>query len=564
MANDIKRVIPRTISNNYLQGNNTNLAIKRMNSLCSDMLDQVNILYDALQSIIRGGNVIKGAQGPKGDTGDRGPKGDKGDTGEKGEKGERGEKGLKGDKGERGLDGAKGEPFRFEDFTPAEILLLKGEDGRDGTDGAPGAPGQNGPQGPQGPQGLQGLQGPAGPQGAPGADYPELIVTDERSVTLESGKYYRFGTCNTLSILIGAETTEGKLNKYMFEFDTPVDSVTNLSLPASITVDSSFVLLPNSHYIVEIQANVLKVIGTNKYYPSSEEFFKDFFNRDIVKVVIPEGVGTITRYLFYQCVSLTHVVLPSTLSAVDIYAFSNCLSLTTINFPEGLTTIADRAFELCSALGGILNLPTTLRNIGQYGFASCRSLTKIIIPESVTNIGPNAFSGCTGVTEVELPSTYVQFGTNVFNNTGVTSFTIPSWLTVIPGSFLSGCRSLTSVTIPNTVTLIQASAFADCSILRSITLPNSIVELQATVFNRCTLLTDVTVHDSITTVVSATSFSGIGANATFKIIGTTRVIPFVTLPNTTKVYVDDSMLNTYKAATGWSGIKTRIYSLNEL
>ena len=261
--------------------------------------------------------------------------------------------------------------------------------------------------------------------------------------------------------------------------------------------------------------------------------------------------------------SLTHVVLPSTLSAIETYAFSGCLSLTTINFPEGLTTIADRAFENCTALAGILNLPTTLSNIGSYAFSASRSLTKIIIPEGVTNIGQSAFAGCTAVTEVELPSTYVQFSTSVFSVIGVTSFTIPSWLTVIPGSFLANCRSLTSVTIPNTVTLIQASAFSGCSVLRSITLPNSVVELQASVFNQCTLLTDVTVHDSITTVVSATSFSGIGANATFKIIGTTRVIPFVTLPNTTKVYVDATMVARYKAASGWSGIAARIFSLSE-
>lgn len=379
--------------------------------------------------------------------------------------------------------------------------------------------------------------------GAGGDSRPEVIITDERNVTLEEGKYYVFGECEELTINIGDQYTDGRLNKYMFEFDSPQDAATRLSLPANLRNVPSFAIVPNSHFVVAIQGNVVSMVGTNSYYPGAgdDDFFKDFLNRDIVNIVIPEGVGTITRYLFYQCLSLTHVVLPSTLSAIEVYAFNGCLSLTTINFPEGLATIAERAFENCSALAGILNLPTTLKNIGQYGFSGCRSLTKIIIPEGVTSIGQSGFSGCSGVTEVVLPSTYVQFGAGVFSGIGVTSFTIPSWLTVIPTSFLSSCKSL-----------------------RSVTLPDSVVELQATVFNQCTLLTDVTVHDSITTVVSASSFSGIGANATFKIIGTTRVIPFVTLPNTTKVYVDATMVARYKTASGWSGIAARIFSLSDL
>ena len=87
-------------------------------------------------------DLVKGEKGDKGDKGDpftyddftpeqllalKGEKGDKGERGEKGEQGLQGLKGDKGDKGERGLQGEKGDAFTYEDFTPEQLVLLKGD-----------------------------------------------------------------------------------------------------------------------------------------------------------------------------------------------------------------------------------------------------------------------------------------------------------------------------------------------------------------------------------------------------------------------------------------------------
>lgn len=127
-----------------------------------------------------------GKDGPKGEQGiqgERGAKGEKGNRGEpfryedfteeqllllKGEKGERGERGPKGEQGlqglqgERGAKGDRGEPFRYEDFTPEQLQGLKG---------AKGDKGERGLQGEQGEQGIQGVQGLKGEKG----DTPELL-----------------------------------------------------------------------------------------------------------------------------------------------------------------------------------------------------------------------------------------------------------------------------------------------------------------------------------------------------------------------------------------------------
>lgn len=401
--------------------------------------------------------------------------------------------------------------------------------------------------------------------GAGGDSRPEVIITDERNVTLEEGKYYVFGECEELTINIGDQYTDGRLNKYMFEFDSPQDAKTRLSLPASLRYAPSFAIVPNSHFVVVIQGNVVSLVGTNSYYPGAgdDDFFKDFFNGDAATIVVPEGVTKIRQQMFRNIVGLNTIVLPSTLTVIETYAFSGCSGLVNVNLPIALTTLGDRAFENCSSLIGI-TIPNTLTSIGQYAFYACSKLTTVNLPQGLTVINQNVFAGCTNLVNLTIPSTVQALNASCFSGCGFNSITIPSGVVTIPTSMCANCKSLISVSIPNTVTLIQGTAFNGCSSLQSITLPSSVKELQANVFQSCSALKDVTIHDSIITVVQATSMAGIGANATVKIIGTTRVIPFMTMPNTTQVYVDSTMVASYKAASGWSGIAARIFSLSDL
>lgn len=148
---------------------------------------------------------IGAIQGPKGETGEKGDKGDQGIRGEKGEKGDTGASNVltigsvtsgaapavtitgdspnqvlnfvleKGDKGEQGIQGEKGDKgdaFTYNDFTPEQLMTLKGEKGEKGDKGEQGPRGERGPVGPQGiqgEQGIQGMPGEKGEQGEPGA-----------------------------------------------------------------------------------------------------------------------------------------------------------------------------------------------------------------------------------------------------------------------------------------------------------------------------------------------------------------------------------------------------------
>lgn len=169
---------------------------------------------------------LKGDKGDRGEPGERGLKGDKGDKGEQGiqgipgVKGDTGSQGIQGltgatgqdgytpikgvdyfdgAKGDKGDKGEKGDPFVYADFTPEQLLALKGEQGEQGIqgkqgiqgvqgvpgytpikgidyfDGEQGIQGVKGDTGERGPQGEQGIQGIQGEQGLPGTtNYNDL------------------------------------------------------------------------------------------------------------------------------------------------------------------------------------------------------------------------------------------------------------------------------------------------------------------------------------------------------------------------------------------------------
>ena len=110
------------------------------------------------------------------------------------------------------------------------------------------------------------------------------------------------------------------------------------------------------------------------------------YKSKIKKVVIGEGVESISDNAFHYYDNLRSVSLPST-----------------------LTSIGEAAFWACSSLQSI-TLPNNLTNIGLNAFRACHSLTQVLIPASVTNIDGSAFECCTGLTDVVFEGNSLEFG----------------------------------------------------------------------------------------------------------------------------------------------------------
>lgn len=212
----------------------------------------------------------------------------------------------------------------------------------------------------------------------------------------------------------------------------------------------------------------------------------------------------------------------------------------------------------------VVNIPseingTPVTTIGNAAFRDS-SVTSVTIPASVTEIGANAFAGCTNLTsvtyggdwsnltiqsgnpavedaakdaaneqlfdfeftpdntavivirykgtaaDVTIPSRYkgkpVTVIDNVafYNNSAVTSVTIPDSVTAIPDYAFGFCSQLTNISIPNSVTFIGFSAFNSCTSLESITLPSSLSTIQSYAFYNCGNLKTIRIPVSVTSI----------------------------------------------------------------
>ena len=212
----------------------------------------------------------------------------------------------------------------------------------------------------------------------------------------------------------------------------------------------------------------------------------------------------------------------------------------------------------------VVNIPseingTPVTTIGNAAFRDS-SVTSVTIPASVTEIGANAFAGCTNLTsvtyggdwsnltiqsgnpavedaakdaaneqlfdfefilnntavvvisykgtaaDVTIPSRYKGKPVTVidpvafYNNSAVTSVTIPDSVTAIPDYAFGYCSQLTNISIPNSVTFIGFSAFNSCTSLKSITLPSSLSTIQSYAFYNCENLKTIRIPVSVTSI----------------------------------------------------------------
>lgn len=229
--------------------------------------------------------------------------------------------------------------------------------------------------------------------------------------------------------------------------------------------------------------------------------------KDILGVVIGEGITSVGDYAFYNINNVTSVTIPDSVTEIGSFAFHGCSSLSGITIPESVTVIGDYAFSGCSGLTGI-TIPGGVTCISDGVFSDCTNLTCIAIPEGVTSVGRFAFSNCYNLTDITIPEGVTSIGEYAFNDCrSLTAVTIPDSVTDIGDLAFAFCSSLTSISIPDNVTVIGEQAFKYCYALTSIAIPEGVTDIGDNTFAACTSLTTVMLPDSITSI-GMSAFSG--------------------------------------------------------
>ncbi len=216
-----------------------------------------------------------------------------------------------------------------------------------------------------------------------------------------------------------------------------------------------------------------------------------FCYSNVKKVIIKDGVTSISECAFEYCKGLTSIVIPDSVHTIGKLSFSDCIGLTSIVIPDSVTSIGGFAFSDCKGLTSIV-IPDSVTSIGGFAFSGCKGLTSIVIPDSVTSIEGFAFYGCTGLASITIPDSVTLINDYTFSNcTSLTSITIGNRVTEIGNDAFYGCVVLTSIVIPDSVHSIGELAFYSCTGLTSIVIPDSVHSIGRLAFYDCDKLKDV-------------------------------------------------------------------------
>lgn len=238
--------------------------------------------------------------------------------------------------------------------------------------------------------------------------------------------------------------------------------------------------------------------------------WKDYKNSGkITRVIIHEGVTSVSTKAFVSCESLEYAFIPSSMKDID--GFTACSSLKSINLPEGLETIGIQAFCDCDSLKTVI-IPSSVNSIGFGAFEWCDSLTEIkvksnnayftdingvlynkdktkiiqypkaktqtsyIIPSSVTTVGRDAFEECENLKSIILPEKLTSIEESAFSSSGIKTIEIPAGVTTISRSAFNS-SFIESIVLPNNIVKIDEMAFRNCKNLKKIFIQNPQCEI---------------------------------------------------------------------------------------
>ena len=167
-----------------------------------------------------------------------------------------------------------------------------------------------------------------------------------------------------------------------------------------------------------------------------------------------------------------------------------------------LTSYKGSASSITLPTSVVINGQTyTVSGIDTGAFEYNKNLRSVNIPYGYSNIGTRAFRGCSNLTSVSIASTVISIRSSAFQETGLTSVTLPSALKSMEAQVFNRCTSLKSVTMPaNNLKTIPNDAFSSCPNLTSVSLPSNIRTIGSGAFQNCTSLKSFTIPSGVTTL----------------------------------------------------------------
>lgn len=269
--------------------------------------------------------------------------------------------------------------------------------------------------------------------------------------------------------------------------------LTELKLPSNLEYIGRRILSENTGVTEILVPKTVKEAGSE--YDNILEGDGPFAGSNIQVAVIEKGMTFVPANLFHKTANLTNVEIPNTATGIGSFAFAET-NIADITIPDTVTDIY--RFALAKTKLTELKLPSNLKYIGRAILSGNFGVTEITIPKTVEEIGSeysNIIEGDGPFAESNIQKAAIQEGMthipeNLFHKTyTLTSLTIPDSVTAID-RFALAETGLKEIKLPETMTTLGYAVF-EGSALEQITLPESVTEMYNYVFCNCKKLTSV-------------------------------------------------------------------------
>ena len=292
----------------------------------------------------------------------------------------------------------------------------------------------------------------------------------------------------------------------------------------SITIPESVTSLYGSTFDGCTNLKKIEVSQNNENYSSYNGVLLDKDGYNLIRCpegksgnfVVPDSVGCIESYAFYNCTNLTNIQISENVNEIEGYAFENCKSLQKFVLPDNVYNIGYYGgwYELHPIFSGCTNLkeievgsgndnyssidgvlydkevekliycpakksgkytvPKSIKSVTDYAFDDCNSLESIVLPESMPEFSYSLYDleCCPSLKSIKVTGNNAYYSAEdgvlfnkdktkiyVFPRSKEGNYTIPNSVTEISSNQFSQCTGLTGITIPNSVTQIVDNPF---------------------------------------------------------------------------------------------------------
>ena len=318
---------------------------------------------------------------------------------------------------------------------------------------------------------------------------------------------YAFDLCSNLEVVFYSGTKEQWKAITIGEYNSDIKSATvyyecenNQFLSGSCG--------DNALWALDVAKGILTISGTGDIatYNAITAFVPWNKCKSLIKkVVVNDGITSISSKAFYDCTNLTSVSIPASVTKIGTDVFRGCANIASIsvdsnnenysNDPYGALFDKDKT-RLIKYAGGngeaSYTIPDTVIYVNAYAFENASTIQNVIIPDNVTNVYSYAFSNCRKLESVTMGNGLTEIADYTFYNcVSLKNIEFGNNITTLGYQSFYGCYDLENIVIPENVTTLEERVFENCINLKAVLIPKSITTISWGVFYDCDNVTEV-------------------------------------------------------------------------